>query len=211
MDVFLQTKRLLLRQFTSSDANQLVQLDADPRVMRYITGGPPEFSAHEIESEVLPAYLDYYRSGSRYGFWAVDQRSSGEFLGWFHLRPAPGTPTDQPELGYRLRQAFWGRGYATEGSRALIDKGFTELGVQRVEASTMVINTASRRVMEKSGMRLVRNFTAHWPVAIPGDEHGDVEYAITRQEWAAAAAGHLEAVDAPKKDSDANSEPKHRR
>jgi len=49
----------------------------------------------------------------------------------------------------------------------------------------MVVHVASRRVMEKSGMRLVRSFVADWPVRIPGDEHGDVEYAITRDEWRA--------------------------
>ena len=81
---------------------------------------------------------------------------------------------------------FRGQGYAGEGSRALIDHGFTALGVQRVVAETMVVHTASRRVMEKCGMRLVRTFHADWPVRIPGDEHGDVEYAITREEWDAA-------------------------
>jgi RimJ/RimL family protein N-acetyltransferase len=65
----------------------------------------------------------------------------------------------------------------------LIAKGFAEFDVQRVVASTMAVNTASRRVMEKSGMRLVRAFTADWPMSIPGDEHGDVEYAISRSEW----------------------------
>ncbi|MEO7125325.1 MAG: GNAT family protein, partial [Nakamurella sp.] len=48
---------------------------------------------------------------------------------------------------------------------------------------TMAVNTASRRVMEKAGLRFVRTFDADWPVRIPGDEHGDVEYALTRQEW----------------------------
>ena len=82
-----------------------------------------------------------------------------------------------------MRREAWGKGYATEGSRALIAKGFTEFGVQRVVASTMAVNTASRRVMEKSGMRLVRAFVADWPVSVPGEERGDVEYAITRDEW----------------------------
>ncbi|WP_113718697.1 GNAT family N-acetyltransferase [Arthrobacter dokdonensis] len=186
METFLETDRLLLRRFRMSDACLLVQLDGDPRVMRYITGGPPEFSRQEIEADVLPAYLDYYRRSARYGFWAAIEKGSRDFLGWFHFRPAPGAEADRPELGYRIRHASWGRGYATEGSRALIAKGFAELGVERVEASTMAINAGSRRVMEKSGMRRVRAFTADWPVRIPGDEHGDVEYAITRQEWASA-------------------------
>src|SRR5689334_9438514 len=73
---------------------------------------------------------------------------------------------------------------AAEGSSSLIRKGFTELGVQRVYAETMAVNTASRRVMEKAGLRYVRTFHADWPDRIPGDEHGDVEYALTRDQWA---------------------------
>ena len=83
-------------------------------------------------------------------------------------------------------RAAWGRGYATEGSRALIDRAFAALGARRVVASTMAVNTASRRVMEHCGMRLVRTFRAEWTDVIPGGELGDVEYAITREEWAAA-------------------------
>ncbi len=182
MLIFLETERLLLRQFNLHDSDLLVELDGDPRVMRYITGGAPT-SRQEVEGEVLPAFLGYYRKFPGYGFWAAIEKSTGDFLGWFHYRPAPGDPLDQPELGYRLRHSAWGKGYATEGSRALIANGFTEFEVQRVVASTMAVNTASRRVMEKSGMRLVRAFVADWPVSIPGDEHGDVEYAISRSEW----------------------------
>jgi RimJ/RimL family protein N-acetyltransferase len=84
-----------------------------------------------------------------------------------------------------LHRFCWGRGYGTEGSRALIDKGFAEYGIDRVHAETMTVNIGSRRVMEKAGLRYVRTFDADWPVRIPGDEHGDVEYAITRAEWEA--------------------------
>lgn len=86
-------------------------------------------------------------------------------------------------MGYRLRRSAWGNGYATEGSRALIRKGFTELGVWRVVAETMVIHTASRRVMEKAGFEFVRVFHQAWPDRIEGDQHGDVEYALSRDEW----------------------------
>jgi RimJ/RimL family protein N-acetyltransferase len=55
--------------------------------------------------------------------------------------------------------------------------------VERVVAETMVVNTASRRVMEKAGLTLVRTFHQEWPDRIPGDEHGDVEYALTRADW----------------------------
>ena len=111
------------------------------------------------------------------------EKSTGDFLGWFHYRPGEGCPDDEPELGYRFRKSAWGKGYASEGSIALINRGFTELDVRRVVASTMVVNTGSRRVMEKAGMRLIRTYHQEWPDRIPGDEQGDVEYAITREEW----------------------------
>lgn len=87
------------------------------------------------------------------GYRAVEEKASGQFLGWFHLRPGEGHGPDEPELGYRLRRSAWGKGYATEGCLALIDKAFTEHGVRRVLAETMAVHTASRRVMEKCGVR----------------------------------------------------------
>lgn len=186
MNVFLETERLILREFTVEDVDHLVELDSDPEVVHFITGGEPT-SREYVETELIPAYLDYHRRTPGFGFWAVIEKSSGEFLGWFHFRPGEGHPPDEPELGYRLRRAAWGHGYAVEGSRALIDKGFTDLGVRRVLAETMAVHTASRRVMEKSGMRLLRTFHADWPVHIPGDEHGDVEYGLTYAQW---QAGH---------------------
>ena len=190
MQVFLETERLVLRRFTLDDVDNLVELDSDPEVMHFITGGRAT-PREEIENDLLPWFLHYYEGGDRYGFWAAIEKSTGTFLGWFHFRPGDGHPSDEPELGYRLRRSAWGRGYATEGSRALIRKGFTELGVRRVVASTMVVNTASRRVMEKSGLTLVRTFHQEWPDRIPGDEHGDVEYALTRADWERQeATGH---------------------
>jgi RimJ/RimL family protein N-acetyltransferase len=182
MQVFLETERLVLRRFTMADADDLVNLDADPDVMRYITGGVPT-SRDEIETEVLPAFLDYYQRYAGFGFWAAMEKATGEFLGWFHFRPGPDAAPGEVELGYRLRKSAWGKGYATEGSRALIRKGFTEFGVQRVVAEAMAINAASRRVMEKAGLKLVRTFHQPWPHPIEGDEFGDVEYALDRAGW----------------------------
>jgi RimJ/RimL family protein N-acetyltransferase len=184
VEVFLETDRLILRRFTPDDVDLLHELDSDPEIMFYITGGlltPRE----EIQNDVLPAFLSYYQRFAGYGFWAVIEKQTGAFLGWFHFRPGHGAGESEPELGYRLHRAAWGKGYATEGSIALINKGFREFGVTRVNAGTMVVNTASRRVMEKAGLRQIRIFDSEWPYAIPGDEHGDVEYAITRDQWAA--------------------------
>jgi RimJ/RimL family protein N-acetyltransferase len=155
--VFAETPRLVLRRFTLADVDNLVSLDADPDVMRFVTGGIPT-TRDEIESEILPAFFGYYEQYEGYGFWAAIEKPGGQFLGWFHFRPREGASPDEAELGYRLRKSAWGKGYATEGSRALIRKGFTEFGVQRVVAEAMAVNLASRRVMEKAGLTLVRTF-----------------------------------------------------
>ena len=182
MQVFLETRRLVLRRFTMADVDNLVSLDADPDVMHFVTGGRPT-ARDEIENEILPGFLAYYGQFEGYGFWAAIEKATGEFLGWFHFRPREEAGPGEAELGYRLHRSAWGKGYATEGSRALISKGFTDFGVQRVVAETMVVHAASRRVMEKAGLTLVRTFHADWPYPIDGDELGDVEYALDRAEW----------------------------
>lgn len=182
MQIFLETDRLVLRRFTEDDVDNLVELDGDPEVMHFINGGRPT-PRHEIEADILPTFIDYYTRFAGYGFWAAIETSTGRFVGWFHFRPAKAGHPNEVELGYRLRKSAWGKGYATEGSRALIDKGFAELGVQRVVAFTMVVNVASRRVLEKAGLRLVRTFHQPWPDYIEGEEEGDVEYALLRSEW----------------------------
>ena len=180
--VFLETERLRLRRLEHDDVEHLVELDSDPQVMRFINGGRATTRC-EIENEVLPAFLGHYERYGGLGFWGVEEKSTGRFVGWFHLRPAEGAPAGEFELGYRLLRSAWGKGYATEGSRALIDKAFAELGVDRVVASTMVVNVASRRVMEKAGLRFVRIFHQPWPDRIEGEQEGDVEYALLRSEW----------------------------
>ncbi len=92
-----------------------------------------------------------------------------------------GTVT-QLELGYRPRREMWG-GFAAEGARALVCHAFTNAAVQRVYAETMAVNTGSRRVLEKAGLSFVRSFHVDWDDPIDGAEHGEVEYAVTRQEW----------------------------
>jgi RimJ/RimL family protein N-acetyltransferase len=181
VQIFLETDRLVLRRFTEADVDNLVDLDSDPQVMRFLTGGRPT-PREVIRGETLPRWLSYYDQIAGLGFWAAIKRSTGDFLGWFEFRPEGGR-LDDVELGYRLRRSAWGKGYGSEGSVALIRKGFTELGVQRVFAQTMAVNLASRRVMEKVGLTLVRTFHQAWPEPVEGAEHGEVEYALRKADW----------------------------
>ncbi|GGM31209.1 GNAT family N-acetyltransferase [Dactylosporangium sucinum] len=188
MVVHLETDRLTLRRLTTDDLDNLVELDSDPEVMRYLTGGRPTPRGW-LRDEALPKMLAHYDRGDAYGYWALAAGADPGFLGWVGFRPdaglEPAADVDRSgiEVGYRLRRAAWGQGYATEACRALVRRGFEELGVERVYAETMAVNAASRRVMEKTGLRHLATFFPDWPEPIPGAEHGEVQYALTRDEW----------------------------
>jgi RimJ/RimL family protein N-acetyltransferase len=186
--IYLETARLRLRRFTEEDAADLVALHGDPAVMRYIDVGPVPRA--QVEGRDLPRFLREYRElPDGLGHWAATARAGGEFLGWFGLSPSSSRGLDGgTEIGYRLRPAVWSRGYATEGARALVRRAFTELGIERVVATTMTVNLASRRVLEKAGLRLVRTFFLDWPEYLEGAEHGDVAYELTRAGWDDLAA-----------------------
>jgi RimJ/RimL family protein N-acetyltransferase len=156
-------------------------------VMRYLTGGRPT-PREVIRDEIIPFHRAVYDRLDRLGTWAAESASTGEFLGWFHFRPGPGTDVTNIDLGYRLRRSAWNKGYATEGSRALISMGFTDLGVERVFAHTLTVNATSRRVLAKCGLTLVRTTPYDGADTIEGSEHGEVEYALTKPEWQARTA-----------------------
>ncbi|NKB69467.1 MAG: GNAT family N-acetyltransferase [Candidatus Latescibacteria bacterium] len=193
MDILLTTQRLSLRRFTAADTEHIYALDNDPEVMRFINGGTPT-PRRVVEEEILPGFIHWDQGAPAYGFWAAEERDSGAFIGWFSLRP----DKEEPQvivLGYRLCRAVWGQGLATEGVRALIAKGFTELGVERMVASTYQDNTPSLRVMEKAGLKFVRSFRITVADMQQSDTYhvdtdeaeiwdgDDVEYALDRGEW----------------------------
>ena len=144
MRIVLETERILLRRFTEADAGPLAALYGDPRVMRFIAPQPPSLA--EVESKVLPEYLREYRElADGLGSFAAIEKETGQLAGRFSLKPANSYGlTGGTELGYRLYPAFWGRGLATEGSRALIASGFERLRLDRVVVTTMADNELTR-------------------------------------------------------------------
>lgn len=193
MQILLETRRMVLRRFTAADEDHLVELDSDPEVMRFLTGGVPT-PRRAIQYDILPAFLRSYERGPGFGVFAASEKEQGAFLGWFSFRPTYGTSCDEVSLGYRLRRAIWGQGYATEGVHALLHLGFGELGVQRVVASTYQDNLASRRVMQKAGFSLVRTYRMTRAQLQASDsaihdlsaelwDGDDVEYALQKSDW----------------------------
>jgi RimJ/RimL family protein N-acetyltransferase len=164
MQILLETERLVLRQFTENDVDNLLELNSDPDVVLFTAD--KQIDRSMIQTQTLPKWLKYYEEYDGYGIWAVVERSSQAFIGWFIFRPAIHAPYFDPalanpddiELGYRFRKTAWGKGYATEGSKALILKGLSELGAQRIVAPSLAANVASIRVLEKSGLKLEKKF-----------------------------------------------------
>ncbi|MGI0485755.1 GNAT family N-acetyltransferase [Pantanalinema rosaneae CENA516] len=163
--MLLETDRLILRQFTEDDVDNLIALNSDPDVVRFTADREVDRSV--IQTQILPQWFSFYETYNGYGVWAAVEKSSQTFIGWFIFRPAVHAAYFDPaladpndiELGYRLRKSAWGKGYATEGAKALIFKGFSELGAQRIVAPALAANVASIRVLEKSGLQLQHRFT----------------------------------------------------
>ena len=118
MQVLLETDRLMLRRLTEADEDALFHLDSDPEVMRFLSGGTPT-PRYVIRNDILPRFLRYDVRFPGYGVLAAVEKVTCEFLGWFSFRPSKDAP-GEVKLGYLLRRAAWGKGYATDGSRALI-------------------------------------------------------------------------------------------
>lgn len=147
----ITTERLLLRKLGEQDSDALVELDSDPLVMRYINGGVPS-SRRDVEI-YLPRMLAWAEDDP-VGFYAAIYK--GEWVGWFHLRPSI-ADEQALELGYRLKCSAWGRGLATEGSRALAGLAVDELRPPWLDGCAMPTNLASIAVLQKCGLQYVDN------------------------------------------------------
>jgi RimJ/RimL family protein N-acetyltransferase len=170
----LKTQHLTLAPCRPEDAADFIDLERDPEVMRFLNGGPVDHEAIDPDAAFLMP------RGTEPHVWTARHAVGGGFVGWFCLWPENATLA---ELGYRLRCHEWGHGFASEGARALVGWGFRSAGYDTIVATTMAVNQASRRVMEKLGMIHTRTDFTEWPSPIPGSEQGEVWYELTRAKW----------------------------
>src|SRR5579883_2786839 len=152
----LRTARLVLREFNAADFEAIHTYSSDPRVTRYLFFGPRDEAS---TADYLRGLLSSQREVPRTRFeLAVEEPESGRVIGACDLSLIE---RDVVDLGYMLGAVDWGRGYATELSRALVDAAFLELRAERVISTVDVNNRASIRVLEKIGMRWEAVFRRH--------------------------------------------------
>lgn len=157
MTTSIETPRLLLRPLLESDAPGMFALDSNPNVHQFL--------GNKIVSEISQSLEWIHNIRQQYkdngiGRWAAIEKSSGEFIGWSGLkleRDVNGRATFY-DFGYRLREEFWGKGYATEAGKAWIQYGFNEMKLPVINAYCDAAHAGSRHVLEKCGLQHTESF-----------------------------------------------------
>lgn len=144
----VRTPRLSLRAFRSDDIDLIDRLNSDPGVMRHMGGPMSRWQSEQMLADRILAYTERHPG---LGIWATMEIASGACVGMHVLNRMHGE--SHVQVGYRLFPAFWGRGYATEMSIALLRYGFVQLGLPTIVAITDPLNTGSQRVLEKCTLR----------------------------------------------------------
>ena len=147
----LETERLLMRPFAAGDLDDLVRMDADPEVDRYLLRGAPSRAKSKTR---LDEHIAHWTTHG-FGLWAVLSKASAEVIGECGLWKFP--ELDDVVLHYVLAKPYWGKGLATEAATAALAHGFEALGFERIATFALPANVASIRVMRKLGMAFERD------------------------------------------------------
>ena len=150
MHIIFQTPRLILRQFTKADAPLILGLNSDPEIVKYVHE-PTLKTIEQAEKILTDIILPQYKNNL--GRWAIHTKDNMDFIGWCGLKYRPGL--DEIDLGYRLMQKAWDKGFATEAAKASLEHGFNKLNLKRITGRAHVENLASIKVLEKIGMHFI--------------------------------------------------------
>jgi ribosomal-protein-alanine N-acetyltransferase len=176
----LNTHRLLLRQWIRNDFSKFAEMNSNDNVMRYL---PDKLS--ETESNALAERISKQISERGWGLWALEEKSTNEFIGFTGLNPTPSELIFSPaiEIGWRLLDKKWGKGYATEAAKEVLRFAFENLQLGEVVSFTTVTNTKSLAVMRRIGMVNTGSNFMHplVPENHPLKEH--ILYKINKSQW----------------------------
>lgn len=158
MSILLETERLILREVEYTDEDDLFEMDSDPEVHLYIENNPVK-SIDEIRKVIEMLKKQYAKNGV--ARWAVVEKLTNECLGWAGLKYF-NEPLNKHnyfyELGYRFKKKHWGKGFATESSRAILDYGFKNLNTNSIFAIVDPKNENSKKVLTKLGFDFRETF-----------------------------------------------------
>ena len=146
----LTTERLILRQWRKDDYAPFAALNADPTVMEYFPA-----PLKPAESDAMADRIFKLIEEKGYGFWAIEEKKSGDFIGFVGLNePGYDLPFNPClEIGWRLAKAYWGKGYASEAASKALEFAFEKLERDEVVSFTTTTNIRSQAVMRKLGFR----------------------------------------------------------
>src|SRR3989339_2210429 len=149
-EIFIETKRLYLRQWKPEDKKVFYELNCDPEVMRYFPSVLTLEQSNELADKII-ALIEK----NKWGLFAAELKLSGEFIGFIGLHVPTFEAAFMPciEIGWRLHKHFWKKGYATEGALAVLDFGFNSLNLSEIISFTSKQNGPSMAVMERIGMK----------------------------------------------------------
>ncbi len=182
------TERLLLRDFEASDFEEVYAFCSDPDVMRYFTGEPE--TAEEVRA-FLRRTVELAQQQPQTKFrYAIVLRTENRVIGGCGL-DIMDAHAREGEIGYHLLASCWGRGYATETARALLQFGFDDLKLHRIFADSFARNGASARVMEKAGLKYEARLRQNRRCAEGWDD--TLLYALLEDEWRAASGTETQA------------------
>lgn len=159
MQIAPPTERLYFREILPTDDESFFEMDSDPEVHTYLW----DKCITDIErSRKVIEWVRYQYEARGMGRVAVILKETDEFIGWAGLKLEMGLINGREggfyDIGYRLMQKHWGKGYASEANKAWIDFGFNVLNLEKINAFAYTTNGASRRILEKSGMKHIENF-----------------------------------------------------
>jgi ribosomal-protein-alanine N-acetyltransferase len=144
----IESERLIFRKFTLDDLPMLIEQRSDPEVNKFLGG--TKLQNPEALAKRIRFYISCYDTHG-FGSCAMIWKPTGEMIGSAGLQPLDGS--DDIEVGYSMVREYWGKGIGTEAARAWLEHGFRDHGLDRIVAIAVPENLASRRIMEKLGMR----------------------------------------------------------
>lgn len=158
MEIFTETKRLILREIIQADRDGLFAIDSDPDVNTFL-GKKPIHNIEQTDDIITFIRKQYVDNGI--GRWAMIEKDTNNFIGWCGLKLIKELTNDHInyyDLGYRLNKSYWGKGLATEAAKATLEYGFNKMNLNEIYAIADSQNVASRNVIEKVGLKYINTF-----------------------------------------------------